>query len=67
MEDGGRSEEKRHYEPMILRTWLVGKVGGEYCLGEREYVFSVNNQRYGRRWQVRVEEALCRQFKVKID
>ncbi len=33
---------------MIWRTWLVRKVGGEYCLGEWEYVFSVNNQRYGR-------------------
>jgi hypothetical protein len=52
MEDGGRSEEKRRYEPIILRTWLVGKVVVEYCLGEGEKVFSVNNQRYGRWWQV---------------
>ena len=27
--------------------WLVGKVGGEYCLGEWEYVFSVNNKDLG--------------------
>ncbi len=34
---------------MIWRTWLVEKVGEEYCLGEGEYIFSVNNQRYGDR------------------
>jgi hypothetical protein len=52
---------------MIQRRWLVGKVGGKYCLGEWEYIFSVNNQRYGRGSQVRGEEALCYQFKAKID
>jgi hypothetical protein len=52
---------------MIWRMWLVEKVGGEYCLGEGEYVFSVNNQRYRRMWKVRGEEALCCQFKAKID
>ncbi len=31
---------------MIWRMWLVEKVGGVYCLGEMEYFFSVNNQRY---------------------
>jgi hypothetical protein len=39
----------------------------EYCLGEGEYLFSVNNQRYGRWWQVRGEEVLCCQFKAKIN
>jgi hypothetical protein len=52
---------------MILRTWLVEKVGEEYCLGEREYFLSVNNQRYGRSGKVRGEEALCCQFNAKID
>jgi hypothetical protein len=47
--------------------WLVGKVGGEYCLGEWEYLFSVNNQRFGRWGQVRGEEMLCCQFKAKIN
>ncbi len=37
------------YQPMIWRTWLVGKVGGEYCFGEGEYFFSLNNQRYAQR------------------
>jgi hypothetical protein len=55
------------YQPMIWRTWLVEKVGGVYCLGEGEYFFSVNNQRYGSWGQVRGEEALCCQFKVKIN
>jgi hypothetical protein len=50
---------------MIWRMWLVEKAGEEYCLGEREYVFSVNNQRYGRSLKVRVEEVLCCQFKAK--
>ncbi len=52
---------------MIWKTWLVEKVGEEYCLGEVKYVFSVNNQRYGRSWKVRGEEALCCQFKAKIN
>jgi hypothetical protein len=52
---------------MIWRTWLVEKVSEEYCLGGGEYVFSVNNQRYGRSWKVRGEEALYCQFKAKID
>ncbi len=26
---------------MIWRTWLVGMVGGEYCLEEGEYFFSM--------------------------
>ncbi len=51
---------------MIWRMWLVEKVGEEYCLVEGEYVFSVNNRRYGRSWKVRGEEALCCQFKVKM-
>ncbi len=42
------SAEIYSYQPMIWRTWLVEKVGEEYCLGEAEYVFNVNNQRYGR-------------------
>ena len=54
-------------QPMIWRTWLVEKVGGVYCLGEGEYFFSVNNQRYERSGKVTVEEALCCQFKSKID
>jgi hypothetical protein len=41
---------------MIWRMWLVEKVGEEYCLGEGEYFFSVNNQRYGRSGKVRGEE-----------
>ncbi len=52
---------------MIWRTWLVEKVGEEYCLGDGEYIFSVNYQRYGRSWKVRGEEALCCQFKAEID
>jgi hypothetical protein len=52
---------------MIWRMWLVDKVGEEYCLGEGEYIFSVNHQRYGRWGKVRGEEALCCQFKAKID
>jgi hypothetical protein len=47
--------------------WLVEKVGGEYCFGEGEYFFSVNNQRYGRGEMVREEEALCCHFKAKIN
>jgi hypothetical protein len=54
------------YQPMKWRMWLVEKVGEEYCLGEGEYFFSVNNQRYGRRGKVRGEEALYCQFKAKI-
>ncbi len=53
------------YQPMIWRTWLVEKVGEEYCLGEGEYFFSVNNQRYGRWVKVRGEEVLCCRFKAK--
>jgi hypothetical protein len=52
---------------MIWKMWLIEKVGEEYCLGEGEYVFSVNNQRYGRLEKVRGEEALCCQFKAKFD
>jgi hypothetical protein len=52
---------------MIWRTWLVEKLGEEYCLGEGEYFFSVNNQRYGRLGKVIGEEALCCQFKEKIN
>jgi hypothetical protein len=52
---------------MIWRAWLVEKVGEEYCLGEGEYVVSVINQRYERSWKVREEEAICCQFKAKID
>jgi hypothetical protein len=52
---------------MIWRTWLVKKVGEEYCLGEWEYIFCVNMniQRYGKWGQVRGEEELCYQFKEK--
>jgi hypothetical protein len=52
---------------MIWRMWLVEKAGEEYCLGEGEFFFSVNNQRYGRWGKVIGEEMLCCQFKAKID
>jgi hypothetical protein len=52
---------------MIWRMGVVEKVGEEYCLGEGEYIFSVNNQRYGRWGKVRGEEALYCQFKSKIN
>ncbi len=32
---------------MIWRTWLTEKLGGEYCFGEWESIFSVYNQRFG--------------------
>jgi hypothetical protein len=52
---------------MIWRAWLVEKVGEEFCLGEGKNFFSVNNHRYRRLGKVRGEEALCCQFKAKID
>jgi hypothetical protein len=52
---------------MIWRTWLVEKVGEGYCLMEREYFFRVNIQRYGGWGKVKGEEALCCQFKAKIN
>ena len=61
------SAEIYSYQPMIWRSLLVEKVGKEYSLVEGEYFFIVNNQRYGRLGKVIGEEALCCQFKAKIN
>ncbi len=46
------------YQQMICRTWLVKKLGGEYCFIGIKCFLSLINQRYGRWGMVRWEEAL---------